>query len=130
MATKKQKHAAAIAKREEFLRQVKEQGLMAQEYGKKREAERQEAAARSAREINEYYKGFIDRRTPGDWADARQADSAMKKRKTSFYSEQQGRPVNAETIGKENREATLDDLKLIVARDLDEWAGLRGPETD
>lgn len=90
MATKKQKRAAGLAKREAFLAEVKADGLKALEADRVRQKERREIMEDAAREINAHHQSILGK-------------AAKSKKQTSFYSEIQGRPVNAATIAAERR---------------------------
>lgn len=59
MATKKQKHAAALARREKFMAENKACGLAAQEADRERQKERKEDMAQVYREINARYEAIL-----------------------------------------------------------------------
>jgi hypothetical protein len=123
VATKKQKREEALAKRAAFEEQVKADGLKALEADKKRQAERREAMTTAAKQVNEHYQGILDNATPEERAAARSAtvkrNTRVTDRKpTSFYSEKQGRPVNAATIAAERKAA---NERIIAAETLDAW---------
>lgn len=61
MATKKQKREAAQAKREQFLAEVKAEGLAAQKLDRTIQEKEKERAVRQAREINERYRAVLVR---------------------------------------------------------------------
>lgn len=61
MATKKQKRAAALAKREEFLKKVKEEGLLAQQSDKAYQDKLVEELKEHAEEINIRHREILSR---------------------------------------------------------------------
>lgn len=61
MVTKKQKHAAALAKREAYLAKVKADGLAALEADRKRQKERQEEVKAAVEEINDRHRKILER---------------------------------------------------------------------
>jgi hypothetical protein len=61
MATKKEKRAAALAKREAFLEEVRESGLAAQQEAREIEAYRQERISADADLINARYRAILAR---------------------------------------------------------------------
>lgn len=61
MATKKQKREAAQAKREQFLAEVKAEGLAAQKLDRTIQEKQREQTAQAAREINERYRAVLVR---------------------------------------------------------------------
>lgn len=89
MATKKQKRAAALAKREAYMAEVKADGLKALAASKERQKERKDAMTEAAREINARHEEILSK--------------ARVPKQTSFYSEKHGRPVNAATYYAEQR---------------------------
>ncbi len=106
MATKKQKREAALARRAEYMEKVKAEGLRALEADRARQKARAAAMKAAIEEINLRHQGILDSATQEDWEEARQAIDGQrkpKKKQTSFYSELQGRPVNAETFYSEMR---------------------------
>jgi hypothetical protein len=117
MTTKKQKRAAVMAKREAFLAKVKAEGLKALERDRERRAKNSDdLMSRKIEEINDRHAAILARH-----------GIKRPEKQTSFYSEAQGRPVNAATIASEKkRQKELDNsLKTLIEYDLDEWAGLR-----
>jgi hypothetical protein len=61
MATKKQKRAAAQAKREAFLAEVKADGLKALEGSRQRQKKADEIMTQAAKEINEHRRAILHR---------------------------------------------------------------------
>lgn len=59
MATKKQKHEAAMAKREKFMVELKAEGLAAQKAGREAEKKRRERDSAEAQKINERYRNVL-----------------------------------------------------------------------
>ncbi len=60
MATKKQKRAAALAKREKFLENERLAGLKAQEIARQMAVARAKKAAMEANEINDRHRRILD----------------------------------------------------------------------
>lgn len=61
MATKKQKRAAALAKREAMLAEVRENGLRAQAMDQARQAQHREEIRKDAKALNERYRAILSR---------------------------------------------------------------------
>jgi hypothetical protein len=59
MATKKQKRAAALAKREKFLAEVKAEGLEALRLDRERQARHSDLLSRKAEEINDRHSAIL-----------------------------------------------------------------------
>jgi len=57
MATRKQKHAAAVAKHEAFMKKYREDGLKSLEASKKREEEKSKEIDQRIAEVDRKYKG-------------------------------------------------------------------------
>jgi Skp family chaperone for outer membrane proteins len=59
MATKKQKHEAAMAKREKFLAEVRADGLRAQKASREAEKKRSEEIKAAAEKVNKRYRDIL-----------------------------------------------------------------------
>lgn len=61
MATKKEKRAAALAKREAMLAEVKAEGLKAQAWDQARQAQHREEIRKDAKALNDRYNAILSR---------------------------------------------------------------------
>lgn len=73
MTSKKEKRARALKKREDFIKQVKADGLRAQEQGRREEEEELALARKEVAAVNARYQKILDNATPEDWENARRS---------------------------------------------------------